>query len=347
MKLEEAHAGAMPNQFDWISPYHMLQPPAEGPEKNAAALRSTVSEVNEKLALEVGGLLFEMFEAPRLHDDRQVDHLHFRSKPLPSLAGGELRFDLSSADLGNAELGQDLLYAARSVSGCRSAVSQSVAELRRVVQAAIARHPCTDVPVRRMKIGVRATPTLLACFDGVVEMEILGHDLMPTVARVQGAAFRHLEEKLDALLAMHRRRVELLASLRETGDRGLIEEPARRVLHLSGLKLNVALKGLKRRSSLDLEYCQPDGRIVASLYWREGVLKANLGNYGTGLSLIDGVIYAWKTLPAEVVASRPGKRLGRLIRDPHLSPELMVLAATRLRRETRLTLDIPAVPFSA
>lgn len=80
------------------------------------------------------------------------------------------------------------------------------------------------------------------------------------------------------------------------------------------------------------------------MYWRDGILKANF--YGSRVFLRDGVVRVLRTLPAKVVASRPGKRLGRLVRYPHLSPDLIVTASSRALGDATLTVDIPVSSFS-
>jgi len=208
------------------------------------------------------------------------------------------------------------------------------------------RHGFPDMPIRIVTIGVRASPTLLACFDGVIELEMLGHGLTPVIVRVNGYGLRDLERRLDALLVAHSRRAKLRQSLQASNQRGLIEDPARRVLDLAEMNVGVTMKLLEKQNWLKFQYHLCTGSVTATLYWHEGALKAEFINYGNGVRLIDGEVNAWRTIPAKVIASRPGKRLGMLLKDPQLSPDLIVLAATRAPRDTNLTLALPATPFS-
>jgi hypothetical protein len=344
MDQEEAPALATSGWAGRRSTRYWIETCDKDGDRRAATIGSIAVAINEALAQVPETVVTELVEAPRLNDDIKAEHLQLRSRELPALGGGELRFDVPPEAFDDDGFFYDVLYAARTMNAFRPVLSQSVAELRRLAKTAIARHWCNGAPVRTVAIGVRAAPTLLACFDGVIELEVLGHGLTPTIARVEGYGFADMEEKLDALLIIHSRRAALLSSLQAAGDRGLIEDPAQRVLQVAEMSLAVALQHLERRNQLDLVYFDPEGRVAATLYWRDGILKANF--YGTRVFLHDGVVRVLRTLPAIVVASRPGKRLGRLVRNPHLSPDLIVTASTRKLGNATLTVDIPVSSFS-
>lgn len=346
MRLEEANAWEILIAGDRAGrQFSGLTWNVEG-ERRAAALESILATINEALEQRGEASVTELFEAVRLSEDVKADHLQLRSDALPALGGAELRFDVPPASLDDIEFVDDVLFAARCLDGCRSTTSQSVAEFHRIAQAAVARNEFPDMPIRIVTIGVRASPTLLACFDGVIELEMLGHGLTPVIVRVNGYGLRDLERRLDALLVAHSRRAKLRQSLQASNQRGLIEDPARRVLDLAEMNVDVTLALLENRNWLRFDYSLHTGSVRATLYWHEGALKAEFINYGNGVRLIDGKVNAWRTIPAKVIASRPGKRLGMLLKDPQLSPDLIVLTATRAPRDTNLTLALPATPFS-
>lgn len=346
MRLEEAEAWEILIAGDRAGrQFSGLTWNAEG-ESRVAALGSILLTINEALEHRGDTSVTELFEAVRLNDDVEADHLQLRSNALPALGGAELRFDVPPASLDDIEIVDDVLFAARCMNGCRSNASQSVAEFHRIARAAVARNEFPDMPIRIVTIGVRASPTLLACFDGVIELEMLGHGLTPVIVRVDGYGLRDFERRLDALLVAHSRRAKLRQSLQASNQRGLIEDPARRVLDLAEMNVEVTLALLEKRNWLRFDYYLNTGAVRATLYWLEGVLKANFINYASdGARLINGEVHAWRTIPAKVIASRPGKRLGRLLKDPHLSPELIVVTAKRAPGETELTVALPATPF--
>ena len=346
MRLEEANAWEILIAGDRAGrQFSGLTWNVEG-ERRAAALESILATINEALEQRGDASVTELFEAVRLSEDVKADHLQLRSNALPALGGAELRFDVPPASLDDIEFVDDVLFAARCLDGCRSTASQSVAEFHRIAQAAVARNEFPDMPIRIVTIGVRASPTLLACFDGVIELEMLGHGLTPVIVRVDGYGLRDLERRLDALLVAHSRRAKLRQSLQASNQRGLIEDPARRVLDLAEMNVGVTMKLLEKQNWLKFQYHLYTGSVTATLYWHEGALRAEFINYGNGVRLIDGRVNAWRTIPAKVIASRPGKRLGMLLKDPHLSPELMVVTAIRAPGETELTVALPATPFS-
>jgi hypothetical protein len=340
MDQEEAPALTTSEWAGHRSTWYSIETCDKDGDRRAATIGSIAVTINEALAQGHEALATELVEAPPLNDDIKAEHLQLRSSPLPALGGGELRFDVPPAAFDDAEFADDVLYATRTMGAFRPVLSQSVAELRRLAKAAIARHRCNGAPVRTVAIGVRAAPTLLACFDGVIELEVLGHGLTPTIARVEGYGFADMEEKLDALLIIHSRRAALLSSLQAAGDRGLIEGPARRVLELSDMSLDVALEHLEKRNRLSIRYMGFEGLVGATLYWRDGILKADFYG-GNGVWLCGGVIRVLRTLPANVVATRPGKRLGRLVRDSHLSPDLIVTGSWRRLGDTDRRVGMP------
>ena len=84
---------------------------------------------------------------------------------------------------------------------------------------------------------------------------------------------------------------------------------------------------------------------MAKVYWNEGILKADLDSYETKIYLENGVLTVSRLLPKDVVAKRAGKRIGKLVKDPHIDEDTIVVSASRDSFETHFEIELEKVPF--
>ena len=160
---------------------------------------------------------------------------------------------------------------------------------------------------------------MLACFDPVVELEMLGHCLTPVVERVTGDGFGDFLSKLGSLLEIHRQRVELLTQTLAIGAHGMIEEPDLLVIEALEFEPALVLEQLAKLNTLHFDFFLHELAHCARLHWRDGVLKVDVLNLNVAADLIDGLLTVHRLLPAKVVAARLGKPLGKRWKDPYIS----------------------------
>ena len=298
--------------------------------------------IRRGLAAEIGPLT----EVPRLQSDVSYARLQVRSQPLPQFGGAEFRFDVAHDAIAEPDaLADAIVQAAWHFTVYRSAIADSAAIVRTITSHAIPGLQRHGLSFRPLTFGFRGQSAMLTCFDPVLEVEMLGHSLTPVIDRVIGNGLEDFDLQLRSMLDTHLRRVAMLAETQAIGAHGLVELPALRAIELAGLPPDFVIKRLARRNVLHFRYLPKEVSAMAKVYWNEGILKADLDSYETKIYLENGVLTVSRLLPKDVVAKRAGKRIGKLVKDPHIDEDTIVVSASRDSFETHFEIELEKVPF--